>query len=461
MLRSLSTKFSNLKSKASTLSNGLWSYFLKPTSETPKLTDPHSFTVSYLQKSCGFSKKSAISASKKLLIETPEKADSVLEPMRTNGLTQTHIRDIIANRPGLLLADLDDKIRPNMELFKSLGISGNCLAKMLSTRGARLLQCDVVRTVEFFRKHGFSDEKITMMTVKRPRIYVCDSNTVFKPKLEFFMSMGFSEEEVVNFVSSQPQILERSLENQIIPCFELLVRILGTVENIGKALRVYSKVLLRNVENRIEPNLSVLISHGVSEELISRIFMIDPKVLLSSTHRFTKIVDEVEKLGFDPKTMKFVLAVRSMAVMRETGWEQKLEAFQSFGLSRDQVYLAFRLQPWFMLTSEKKIRRVMDFYVNRLKIQPSTICMKPFLVSISLEKRVIPRSLVLELLMSKGLINKDISIFQAFKITEKEFAEKLVRKYQQALPDVVDAYNGKIRRKEFPFVSQMINPCDV
>lgn len=104
----------------------------KPIKVLSNLTDQQSFTVSYLKKSCGLSSESAISLAKKLQIEATHNPDSVLSLFKTHGLTQSHIKSLITKRPGLLLADLDTKLGPNMKLFKSLGFSGASLAKMLS-----------------------------------------------------------------------------------------------------------------------------------------------------------------------------------------------------------------------------------------------------------------------------------------------------------------------------------------
>jgi mTERF domain-containing protein len=56
-----------------------------------------------------------------------------------------------------------------MELFESLGFSSTSLAKMLN-RIPRVLESDAYTVVEFFRAHGFSDEQISTLTMKRPHI---------------------------------------------------------------------------------------------------------------------------------------------------------------------------------------------------------------------------------------------------------------------------------------------------
>ena len=453
MLRLLCNRLSLVKSRDSPFSHGilLSNSFIRPMSEMSSFTDPKAFTVSYLQNSCGLSQNSAISVSKRFLIENSEKADSVLKLMRTHGLTQSHIEKIIATRPALLLAELEDKVRPNIELLESLGFTGDSLGKLLC-KEPRVLDSDLVDSVEFFRAHGFNDKQIAMLTMKRPTLYLLNANNTVKPKLDFFKSMGFTDEDLAKIFSSEPYILERSLENHIIPCFKVLKRVLSTDENVLKVIKACYWIVEYNLEKVLEPNILMLKSHGVPEHIILRMFLIHPRTLLLRSWQITEIVAEVVKLGFNPKSLVFVLAIRSMAVMGKTLWEQKVEAYKSFGLSKDQVYLAFKGQPMCMITSVKKIKKMMNFFINKLKIEPSVICRYPNILILSLEKRIIPRSSVLQLLMAKGFLKKDINIVYYLRMTEKQFVEKLVRKYQRALPDIVKAYEGKVEFQGLPVI---------
>ncbi|KAF3976658.1 hypothetical protein CMV_000199 [Castanea mollissima] len=254
--------------------------------------------------------------------------------------------------------------------------------------------------------------------MKRPTLYLFNAHKIFKPKLEFFRSLGLSELEIAKILSTEPYILERSLENQIIPCVQELRRILGNDENVLKAIKACYWVLECNVEKVLQPNVSMLVSRGVPMSLILKMFLIQPKSMLMKTHRFGEIVDEVMKLGFDPNNLLFVLAIRSMAVMSKSLWEQKVEAFKSFGLSNDEIYAAFKKQPMCMIASESKIRKLMSFFVNKLNMTPSMISKNPNLLLLSLEKRIIPRCSVLHLLISKGLVKEETSIVNVFRMTE-------------------------------------------
>jgi mTERF domain-containing protein len=422
---------------------------LKTISEVPNSKDPQSLTVSFLQNSCGLSLESAISASKMLNIENPKNPNSVLDLLRTHGLTQTHIRNLISSRPTLLLADLENTLKPNMELFESLGFSCASLAKMLN-KYPRVLESDAFAVVRLLRAHDFSDEQISTLTRKRPILYLLNAHKILKPKLDFFKSLGFSDLEVTKLLSANPNILSRSLEKQIIPCVQELRRILGTDENVLKVIKANYSLIEANLEKVLKPNMSMLISHGVPESFVLKSLFIRPAVLLVRTCRLTEVASEVMKLGFDPNCLGFVMAIRVMAITSKKLWEEKVEAYKSFGLSKDEIYSAFNRNPLFMFVSKKKIKKLMGFFVNKLKMKPSLISKNPILPAFSLEKRIIPRCSVLQLLMSKGLIMADTNIVRAWRITEKQFLDKFVCKYQNEVPDVVIAHQGKIEFQGFP-----------
>ncbi|KAG6683922.1 hypothetical protein I3843_12G037600 [Carya illinoinensis] len=427
--------------------------YLKSISGPSNSKDPQSLTVSFLQDSCGFSLESAISYSKKLNIENVKNPNSVLDLLKNHGLTQTHISNLIRIRPVFLLADLENTLMPNIKVFESLGFSGSSLAKMLSKHPA-VLESDAHAAVEFFRAHGFSDKQITTLTMNCPSLYTYNAQKIFKPKLEFFKSLGFSDLEITKILSAEPFVLTRSLEKTIIPCVQELRRILGTDENVLKVIKVYCPVLRTNVVHTLQPNIATLISHGVPRSFVLNFFC-RPSSLLICGNRFSEIVVEVIKLGFDPNSRKFVLAIMSMAQNTKTLWEQKVEALRSFGLSEVEIYSAFKRRPLCMSCSEKKIKKMMDFLVNKLKMKPSMISNCLYLLQHSLEKRIIPRCSVMQVLMLKGLIKEDIGFFGMVTMAEKEFMVRFVSKYQNEVPDVVRAHQGKIEFQGLPIAMEI------
>ncbi|KAM7475723.1 hypothetical protein LguiB_022966 [Lonicera macranthoides] len=429
---------------------------VKPIVNTSNSTDSQSLTLSFLLNSCGLSLESANLASRKLQFDATAKADTVLKILRTHGLTLTHIKNLITSRPLVLLADPHKTLKPNFELLGKLGFGGTNIVKVLN-RDPRILEADVHTVVEFFRTYGFSDKQIASLTLKRPSLFMYNAQKCFKPKFEFFESLGFSREEIAQILSSEPYILERSLENHIIPSVEVLRRFVDTDETVLKTIKSCYRILEFNLEEVLAPNMAMLMEHGVPKSKALKLIMLQPKSLLLRNHRFAEVVKEVKELGFNPTHLLFVLAIRSIAVMSKSLWERKMVIYRSFGLSDDEILAAFRLQPMCMMTSEKKIKKLLDFYMNELKMTPSTISKNPNILLLSLEKRIIPRCSVLQLLTSKDQIKRKISIIYAFRMTERMFLHRFVSKYQLLIPEVVAAHQGKILFEGFPQIPLEFN----
>ncbi|KAA8540700.1 hypothetical protein F0562_024381 [Nyssa sinensis] len=416
---------------------------LNPILNTSNSKHSESFTLSYLLNSCGLSLDSAISASKKLQFDNSDQPDSVLKLLKSQGLCQAHIINLITNRPGILLVDPNKTLKPNIELFGSLGFSSTNLAKILSEAPQILESSNVTSVVEFLAAYGFSREQITNMTLKRPWLLINNPQKTYKPKLEFLQSLS-SASEVVKLVYKDPFVLKQGLKNRLIPCVQVLKRIVHTDENVFKAIKAEYLVLHFDLEKSFEPNVLTLLNFGVPESNVLKLIMIGPRILLQRTEQFNKIVQEVAKLGFDTKKLLFVLAMRSMHLIRNTFWEKKMEVFRSFGLSRDEIISAFKLQPMCVLSSEKKIREMMDFFVNKLHFKPSMISRHPGLLLLSMEKRIIPRCSVLRLLMLNDVIDEEINLLPILQMTHKNFLQKFVIEYQHKVPDIVKAHRGDI-----------------
>lgn len=61
----------------------------------------------------------------------------------------------------------------------------------------------------------------------------------------------------------------------------------------------------------------------------------------------------------------------------------------------------------------------------------------------NLEKTVMPRFAVVEILKSRGLIKRDSKISSFIKISEKMFLEKYVIRFLKNEPLLLDAYRGQ------------------
>ncbi|MBA0591673.1 hypothetical protein Gorai_008678 [Gossypium raimondii] len=94
-----------------------------------------------------------------------------------------------------------------------------------------------------------------------------------------------------------------------------------------------------------------------------------------------------------------------------------------------------------MMFSEQKISAIMSLFVDKMGWKSSYIAKRPVLLAYNLERRIIPRCLVLQALLSKGLIQK-FSLNFLVESTEKKFLQRFVIPYKD--PYLLKPYEQKL-----------------
>ncbi|KAK9090162.1 hypothetical protein Sjap_023339 [Stephania japonica] len=270
-------------------------------------------------------------------------------------------------------------------LTKSCGLSPKSAllaSKKLNIRSTK--NSDSV--IDLFRENGFTDAQIMVFINKRPRVLLSRPETI-KPKFEFLKSLMVSNDELWSLLWREPLILIRSLK--------------AMVSNVDF------------VRNLVHNEGDVLVV--VKQLYRARLLVIQASALMLNVNRFKASVVAAEKLGFNPKRVGFLLAVRTMIVVSESSWDQKMRTFKSTGWTEDEIFAAFKVQPMMMLTSDKKIRKLMDFFRDKLGCETAIVAKSP-----------------------------DSHVPQVMKLTAKSFMEKFVIKYRDVVPNVEKAHRGEV-----------------
>ncbi|KAM3755469.1 hypothetical protein ACB098_02G041900 [Castanea mollissima] len=289
--------------------------------------------------------------------------------------------------------------------------------------------------ISFFKHHGFSQTQISSIIRRHPTLLLSNPQKTLLPKLEFFQSKGCTSSDIVMILTRNPHLLKRSLKNKIIPSFDFFKNLLGTNEKTVIAVRRFSAILVNKVDTYAIPNVNLLRDNGVHGSAIS------------DQVRFKEIVEEVKEMGISPLRASFVDSVSVIIKMNKFTWERKVNAYKRWGLYEDEILVAFAKNPCFFRASEDKIMRVMDFLVNKMSLEASLIAKRPTLISLSLEKRLIPRAFAIQFLQSKGLVKKNFYLPTAFKYAEELFLQRFVLRNKEEASELLQLYKEKM---DFP-----------
>ncbi|XP_072975452.1 uncharacterized protein [Typha angustifolia] len=302
------------------------------------------------------------------------------------------------------------------------------------------------------RSYNFSRSQMAAVFHKHPNLLLADPDTTIRPKLDFFLDYGYSQDDLVNLVSADPNLLRISLANRLIPNFEILQKILGSKEHVMTAIRGSSRLLRYKLEKMMLPNVETLKSHGLPAKNIVQLATAYPRVMTQNSDRFAHTVEKLKELGINPWSTTFILGINAMSGLTTSTWQRKLSIYRSFGWSEKDTLLAFTRHPFCMLASDEKIKNAMEFFMKKLQWDPLSLLRRPKLISLSLEKRIIPRCAVLNVLALNNLSSQwKTPVHTVLMMTEKEFQDRYVLPYGEQFPEVNEAYQGNIEFVEMQF----------
>ncbi|XP_058726491.1 uncharacterized protein LOC131597844 [Vicia villosa] len=325
-------------------------------------------------------------------------------------------------------------------LTQNFGFSPQSASKLCSTHRLRFKTSQKPDTVlNLFKNHGFSDSQLHSMIAKAPGLLSCNPSKRILPKFQFLLSKAASNSDIVNLVSKNPRVLSPSLKNHIVPTYELIYRFLQSDKDVIASAIQNTDLLCAH---RVRRNITMLIENGVSDSNIARLLRIRSWIL--SARDMLKFVEEVKNLGFNPSKINFSIALIAKIPVSKNLWQEKVETFKKWGWSDEDALEAFRKKPYCMLTSIDKINLVMSFWVNQLGWDAMAIAKTPYVLSLSLEKRIIPRAAVVQYLLGKGLTKKSASLTSPFVVSEKMFLDKFVKRFKKESSYLLKLYEEKL-----------------
>ncbi|KAM0936867.1 putative transcription regulator mTERF family [Dioscorea sansibarensis] len=321
-------------------------------------------------------------------------------------------------------------------LLSRLGFSSE-KAALASKRLNHLKSLEKAETVFYFLKsYGFDESQIKKLVSLYPQTLCCDVERNLKPKFEGLQGLGFSGPELAHLVLSNYMVLWCNFERNLRPKIEFWQEILGSFELMSKSLRGKQCILSFSLEQRVLPNLAFLREFGVSDERITLIVQRHPRFLAQKPEELKELSEKVEGMGICRNSRMFVWALNTLRMVSKTKFDGKLEVLKSLGWSEADFLSAFQKNPIFLTVSETMLKKKIDFLVNEAGCKPSELAQSPILLMFSLEKRLIPRYHVMQVLKSKGLNNGKYSLLTIMSYSEKMFVKNFLLCHKKEAPEL-------------------------
>ncbi|KAJ0975124.1 hypothetical protein J5N97_017089 [Dioscorea zingiberensis] len=290
------------------------------------------------------------------------------------------------------------------------------------------------------KSYGFEDTQIKKLVSWYPRWLCFDVETTLKPKFEGLQGLGFSGPELIQLILTNPVILRSSFDRSVRPKIEFWREILGSFELMSKSLRTKQCLLDFSLNQRMLPNLAFLREFGIPDERISLIVQRHPRFISQKPEGMKELAERVEGMGIPRGSKMFVWALNTLRMVTKDKLDGKLGVMKSLGWSEADFLSAFQKSPIFLTVSETMLKKKVDFLVNEAGCKPSELAQKPILLMFSLDKRLIPRYHVMQVLKSKSLNNVKYSLVSIMSYSEKMFVKNFLLCHKKEAPELLDWY---------------------
>lgn len=251
------------------------------------------------------------------------------------------------------------------------------------------------------------------------------------------LAVGFSIEDISGTISRSPYLFLFNIESKI----DFWMQALGSIENLSVILRSSPSVLRYSLEKVLVPNLSFLQEQlGLAVSQIVRLIRLDPFFITLTPQALMIKAKKAEKLGVRSSSPTFLYALVVVHTLSDRTVDARINNLRCLGFSQEEVTAIVSNLPFVLKVTEELMGRKIKFLFNEMGYNTSYVVHNPVLITLSLEKRLIPRSLVKKLLELKGLPGANRKFISFAVPTEGRFTEKFVLPYEDAIPGLHQAY---------------------
>ncbi|CAA7059475.1 unnamed protein product, partial [Microthlaspi erraticum] len=247
-------------------------------------------------------------------------------------------------------------------LVDSLGLTTK-LAQSISRRVSFEDKRSPDSVLSLLKSHGFTDSQICDIVTIYPQLLIADAEKSLGPKLLFLQSRGGATTfELTEIVSVFPKILGIKKDKAISRYYDFAKEIIEA-DKSSKFETLCPSLGEGSMQENKMRNILVLRDLGVPQRLLFSLLISDRQIVCGK-ERFEESLKKVVEMGFDPTSLKFVLALHAVYQLSDKAIQEKVNVYKKLGFTVDDVWAIFKKWPHFLILSEKNVLNSMEAFLG-------------------------------------------------------------------------------------------------
>ncbi|KAF7070134.1 hypothetical protein CFC21_075686 [Triticum aestivum] len=285
---------------------------------------------------------------------------------------------------------------------------------------------------------GLSGADAAAAVAKDPQLLCAKVDKTLAPLVDGLTGLGLSRSDIARLLSLTPDHFRR---RAMLSRLQYYLPLFGSFHNFLRLLKNSSRLLYLNLDKVIKPNVVFLRECGLGDCDIAQLCIHAPRLLTANPERVRAMVACAEGIGVPRGSGMFREALHAVAFQSKEKIAAKVDYLKNtFRWSDAEASVAVRKYPRLLRKSKESLKRRAGFLFSEVRLEPVYIAYRPEILSYSMEGRLRPRYYVIKFLKQNGLLDRDLSLFYAVKMTEKVFAEKLICPHKEAAPHLAEDY---------------------
>lgn len=211
-------------------------------------------------------------------------------------------------------------------------------------------------------------------------------------------------------------------------------------EEINRICYSYPEFLAINIDGTLRPLFSEFSDLGFDRIEVRNLLTREPRFLLGMQHgELSRCVNLLEGLKCRTPIKERVLARGRLCAAINI--KIRIDLLCSHGLIRRDALKILHIEPRSILYSPEDLEKKIQFLLQKLGFSIDHLVEFPDYLGVNLEKQIIPRLQVVELLKSKGALEMAVELKHFVRLSRRKFYNFFVKPY----PDCEEIFGGVMR----------------